>query len=270
MATDDDDDGGSTSGVRSPRYPQISLKEAVAKAKAIYDKDKTAGSPLKAVYSHMGYKGKSGPSSSALGALKRFKLVENRDGRIHLTQRAIAILRLPETDDRRKAALLEAVMAPELYRSLLERYTESGLPSRASLEHEIVLDGRFNHNAIPGLVRDFYESLQFAGLTDEKGVLLTSGGSGLDDGDESQGDDEEDGEAAKAAPRKERKRMPGTKEDVFSLDEGQVVLTWPERLSRDSADDLKDWLELIGRKIDRAVAADGESGGDSGSSSGSR
>lgn len=44
------------------------------------------------------------------------------------------------------------------------------------------------------------------------------------------------------------------KEDVFSLDEGSVVLTWPERISKTSAQDLKDWLALVARKIERAAA----------------
>lgn len=47
----------------------------------------------------------------------------------------------------------------------------------------------------------------------------------------------------------------GFKEDVFSLDEGSVVLQWPERLSKISAQDLEDWLALIGRKIKRAADA---------------
>lgn len=47
----------------------------------------------------------------------------------------------------------------------------------------------------------------------------------------------------------------GIKEDVFSVDEGQLVLQWPERLSRISAKDAEDWLALIGRKIRRAADA---------------
>lgn len=45
------------------------------------------------------------------------------------------------------------------------------------------------------------------------------------------------------------------KEDIFSLDEGAVLLQWPERLSEASAQDLQDWLDLIGGKIKRAVDA---------------
>ncbi len=46
------------------------------------------------------------------------------------------------------------------------------------------------------------------------------------------------------------------KQDVFTLDEGQVVLQWPPNLSPESFQDLKDWLELQLRKIGRAVVRD--------------
>lgn len=46
-------------------------------------------------------------------------------------------------------------------------------------------------------------------------------------------------------------RKAGTKQDVFSLDEGQVVLQWPEGMSETSYADFKDWIDLQLRKIGR-------------------
>lgn len=46
---------------------------------------------------------------------------------------------------------------------------------------------------------------------------------------------------------------PGAKQDTFSLDEGQVVLQWPSKMSKNSYEDFKDWIELQVRKIGRAV-----------------
>jgi hypothetical protein len=43
-------------------------------------------------------------------------------------------------------------------------------------------------------------------------------------------------------------------EDVFSLSEGKVVLQWPTPLSAASIEDLKDWLNIMQRKISRATA----------------
>jgi hypothetical protein len=42
-------------------------------------------------------------------------------------------------------------------------------------------------------------------------------------------------------------------EDVFSLKEGRVVLQWPTPLSAESVQDVKDWLKIVERKLERAV-----------------
>ncbi len=44
------------------------------------------------------------------------------------------------------------------------------------------------------------------------------------------------------------------KQDVFSLAEGEVVLSWPTPLSADSIEDLKAWLKIMERKITRTAA----------------
>jgi hypothetical protein len=41
--------------------------------------------------------------------------------------------------------------------------------------------------------------------------------------------------------------------DTFTLDEGQVILQWPAKMSPESYEDFKTWLDLIARKAKRAV-----------------
>jgi hypothetical protein len=44
--------------------------------------------------------------------------------------------------------------------------------------------------------------------------------------------------------------------DVFTIgDGGEVVVTLPAVLTQDAYDDLKDWLDLIGRKAKRRIVA---------------
>jgi hypothetical protein len=255
MATDDEDEGGS-GNTRSPRYPAMSLKDAVAKVKAIYDADKTAGSPLKAALGHMGYTAQSGPANAAIAALRRFGLVESRSGRVVPTARAIAILKLPETDQRRKTAIRDAVLAPSLYKTLLEQYKDTGLPSQASLEQELCLDERFNHNRIPGLVKDFLDSLKFAGLVDETGVLLTQRGDDEGDGDDSSGslgDAEVDSTHEKTKPERlasgfsSPKAPAGTRDFPLYTSKSRGALFVPERMSP------KDF-ELLKRQIENSLA----------------
>ena len=46
-------------------------------------------------------------------------------------------------------------------------------------------------------------------------------------------------------------------QDSFTLDEGQVVLQWPAQISEENFEDLKDWLELMTRRIERAARKGG-------------
>jgi len=45
----------------------------------------------------------------------------------------------------------------------------------------------------------------------------------------------------------------GARQDVFSLDEGQVVLQWPAKMSATSFEDFESWLQLQLRKIKRGI-----------------
>jgi hypothetical protein len=48
------------------------------------------------------------------------------------------------------------------------------------------------------------------------------------------------------------------RQDVFSLTEGEVVISWPTPLSQASIDDLKDWMKILERKIARSLATNDE------------
>jgi hypothetical protein len=54
--------------------------------------------------------------------------------------------------------------------------------------------------------------------------------------------------------------VPGYKQDIFSLSEGDAVLRWPEHLSPDSYEDFKGWLELVLKKVARAAGVKEERG----------
>ena len=54
----------------------------------------------------------------------------------------------------------------------------------------------------------------------------------------------------------------GFKQDVYHFaDGGQVILQWPEGMSKESCEEFKDWIALELRKIGRA--ASGGAGGSS-------
>lgn len=45
----------------------------------------------------------------------------------------------------------------------------------------------------------------------------------------------------------------GSRQDIFSLNEGQVILQWPAQLSQESYDDFESWVQLQLRKIKRSI-----------------
>lgn len=51
---------------------------------------------------------------------------------------------------------------------------------------------------------------------------------------------------------------PGHRSETFDADEGEIKITWPANLSLQSVEDMKDWLELLKRRIERRA---GETGG---------
>ncbi len=65
------------------------------------------------------------------------------------------------------------------------------------------------------------------------------------------------GEATVLKDRSPKFRMegarPGIREDIFSLDEGNFLIQWPDPLSAESFEDLKGYIEICLRKIQRSV-----------------
>lgn len=43
----------------------------------------------------------------------------------------------------------------------------------------------------------------------------------------------------------------GFRSETFDADEGEIRITWPANLSLQSVEDMKDWLELLKRRIAR-------------------
>ncbi len=151
---------------RSPNYPTIGLRDAVARVRKLYEADGKAGAPAALAAVHIGFAKPHGQAMSVLAALKKFGLVAEVNGRWAPSQRAIEILNLPEDDERRHRALKDAALSPEIYRQLIEAHKETGWPKNDVLESELVTYRNFNPNSVAEFVKDLRDSLEFAGLSD--------------------------------------------------------------------------------------------------------
>lgn len=295
---------------RSPNYPTVGLEEALVRVGNLFREDGRAAVSSEIAAKHIGYATAHGQAYSVLSALKKFGLLNEDNGKVSLSQRAIELLNLPANDPRRAQALKDAALSPPIYKELVETHAKTGLPGDEALEAELVTYKSFNPKAVGSFVKDFRATLEFAGLSDfsmlRSEVKGEQSGANVKVGDYVQWEPNgilqfqvprrvrnvSDGfvfidgnptgmpiaevtiETAPAeppnpnvvtAPRVVTRHGGGSttmKQDIFSVAEGEVVLSWPTPLSADSIEDLKAWLKIIERKISRSEAVKTEATAD--------
>jgi len=155
---------------RSPSYPGIDLREALGRARTLYDKERRNAAPVSAIFGHWGYKANTGPGMIALAALKKFGLlVDEGTGparKARLSEDAVRIL-LDEREDsiERQRAIQEAALKPAIHAELWGRYGPH-LPSNATLEFELQTERGFTKRGMEEFIPQFKSTLAFAELTE--------------------------------------------------------------------------------------------------------
>ena len=245
--------------VRSPGYPSFDLQEALAKATVLYEKERRNAAPFDTVVQHWGYKGKSSSALKAVATLLKFGLVEasgaGRHRHIKVSPLGLRIiLDKREGSAERGAAIREAALNPALYKKLWAEWG-AALSSDSTIEYQLLQQLKFNDDVVRGVIRGYRTTVSFAKLGSDDIIKETEA-----DGN---GDPATDPLAPKPLKGKNggSSVLAGTKQDVFTLEEGQAVLQWPSSLSADSYEDLKDWVTLALRKIKRSVGAKSEPSG---------
>src|SRR4051812_44224987 len=151
-------------GKRSPSFPFINLREALARARALFEIEGRNEAPLEAAASHWGYSKGSSTTNRTVAALAALGLLEVKDGKVRLTSRAINILADGrELSPERERLIREAAFLPNLHRKLRERYG-GALPSDETLRHYLIASEGFNEGSAAAFRRQFREPLEFAGL----------------------------------------------------------------------------------------------------------
>jgi len=229
---------------RSPEYPAVSLKEAVDRVKMIYEKDYQNRLPKQVIAEHMGYKGLSGASLPVLSALTKYGLLEGRGDETRVSDLAVKILAHGVGTPERIEALKQAATAPELFADMDLRF-QGGKASDQAIR-SFLLTNKFIPSAADAAIRSYRETKQ----------LVESESGGYNSGES------ETAIMHAAAPTKpatsgfeglgpipEHLTRPIT--EKFTLDEGEVTLTVPQRLSLESYQDLEDRIEILLRGLKR-------------------
>ena len=148
--------------VRSPSFPFIDLREAAERARTLHDAERRNGVRPEIAAAHWGYSAKSSGAMQTIAALRAYGLLEG-EGMVRLTDRAAHLLLDDAGSPERARLLREASLSPPVHAQLWERY-RADLPSDRSLRSFLVLELGFNEGAVDLCLRNYRETLSFAGL----------------------------------------------------------------------------------------------------------
>lgn len=245
---------------RSPNYPAISLKVSMDYLDKLYAHANRHWVPVSsAIQEAWGFAEGSTHGNQIVAAIKSFGLIDTQGSgdkrQLRITDSG-AKIQLGHSD--RPNLLKAAALSPTVHGEVWEVYKESGsLPPDATLRQYLMFDrpgAAFTDNAVGAFIDEIKETFGFAGVI----------GDGIMADEEDDPDSEHEGHHAGNPPSEweigRKPKLPaagaGMTQATFPLDEGQAVVQWPEKLSKDSYDTLKDWIELVLRKAERSIVSD--------------
>lgn len=257
---------------RSPSYPGYGLEACVDKAKAVFDVEHEHDAPMEALAEHWGAKQTSSSFTLWIAALKQFGLLDEMGAgdkrRFKVSDSALDILTYADGHPKRIAGLKAAALLPKIHAELWSKYSDN-LPSDQNIRTYLIrerTEGTFNKAHVDGFIAQYRATLAYAGLIDDDTTHEEGNGENLEpDMDNSPPPARRGGTGAAQQPppahnfQNPRRPLPptppGMKEDSCSLNEGPAVLRWPETLSQESAADLRDWLQLVLKRVGRLADA---------------
>lgn len=248
---------------RQGSYPIVSLQEAIEMIGKIYAEERTHPVSREVAARHLGYAGLNGASAMALAALAHYGLLE-RAGRSETKVSSLGVdILYPDSEAARVRSIQEAASRPVLFGELDDRFPDSA-PSEANLRHYL-LRNEFSDTALGPAIRAYLSTRSFlkqyvpsdtsTAHNDDDNRLdanINNDKPPLQNGDIDINTSVSPSSTLSSSPIREADSW----RDVFELEEGEVSITIPRKLSADSFQDLVDWLELVKRKAARSVKQD--------------
>lgn len=162
--------------VRSPSYPSISLRDAVASIANIESRYRAAAVDRVEAAKLIGYSALSGPASKALADLAAYGLLERAGkGDARVTELARDILHT-SNDQERRERLKIAAFTPALFREIRDRFVGVAAPDDGGVVAYLNRRG-FNANAVRPAAKAFLQTMSYLkelgaleGASDSDGV----------------------------------------------------------------------------------------------------
>jgi hypothetical protein len=242
---------------RSTNFPVVSLDQALDLTQKIWNHAQRHPVPATTVVEKLwGYSPSSSSGLQRLGAIRAFGLVEvtgsGSNRKVRVIDEAAKVLLDHEESPR---LLKEFALTPRVHQVLWNELASEGMPPDDTIRHYLIFDydPPFKEDAAQRLIAEFRRTCEYAELTGggipQEPTKASSAEEEFAYPEEEKSDDNT--EKISQRPSKSAPEI-GRRQDVFSADEGQIVVEWPSNLSTESIEDIKMWFDIIIRKMERA------------------
>jgi hypothetical protein len=209
---------------RSPSFPFISLKIAIARLVEFEQKFGRQESPADRAYLAWGMKGDTSQAQQTLAALKAFGLVDYKGSGpkrfIAISDDARTYLRAQQ-ESVRKEVLKKLALKPRWIGHFWPLWDAARGPDEACLD-ALVLTHKFNQNAAPLFLSVYDETIAFAGLSDSDKLMDSSGSEA---GSASETEDIDNGDSGKSPLSSAPPPLPPVQKQKAKLMESERELT---------------------------------------------
>lgn len=230
----------------------MALDEAEDLVRKLYAGDGMHTVDREVAVGHMGYRSLNGASAQVLASLSQYGLLETAGrGQVRLTSLAIDLIEPQSAEDRAKA-LAQAAYSPKLFAELKERFPTT-IPSEANLRAYLIRQ-QFQPSALKAVIPAYLRTCEYLSAQNASGSPVAQS---QHVSPHHQPRDVQHGGMQTSAPsvipaiRQQPETPSGIRREVFGLEEGEVVITLPTRLSAESIEDIEAWLEIVTRKLRR-------------------
>jgi hypothetical protein len=218
---------------RSPAYPFIGLREALERAKTLWERATRHYVPDPVAIQYWGYDANSSSGYSTIAALKKFGLVDEEGSgakrQIKLSDLGISLVYNPDNNSAEyRENLKKAALMPSMHSELWTKYGGE-LPDDAVIERYLVVDRKFNSTYVNGFIDQFRNTAEFAKLSSHDKM------------------ESNQSMTPSLGPPSASPLRPAPKQLRLDLDSGPVVINYP--MSRGDFELLTSTLSLWERKL---------------------
>ena len=259
---------------KSPNYPFLGLEEALGRAKTIFKAAHSHPMSVEVAADSWGYSPSSGSVGRIVGTLRAYGLTDtHRDSterKIKLTDQALRYFR-DEREVIRQGLLREFALRPKiLHRLWKQSGWGSNPPSDEVARSHLKVDLGYNEKAARSVLDIYKKNIAFAGLVEADGSAdeesetapapESNGGSGARErGSGAFQPAAAVSSAVSAGVGDDAPPGDGMRKAMFPVEEGDVTLVFPDKMSRESFEDLRGYLDIFLKRQERAALAGGGS-----------